>query len=65
MILKPEFHDELMQIGKVDLSGMERDEMFDQAVRVVLETQRGSGPLLQRKLTIGYSRAARLASRRC
>jgi S-DNA-T family DNA segregation ATPase FtsK/SpoIIIE len=57
---QPEFHDELMQIGKVDLSGMERDEMFDQAVRVVLDTQRGSVSLLQRKLTIGYSRAARL-----
>jgi S-DNA-T family DNA segregation ATPase FtsK/SpoIIIE len=39
---------------------MEKDELFDDAVRVVLETKRGSVSLLQRRLTIGYSRASRL-----
>ena len=34
--------------------------MFDAAVRVVLETKRGSVSLLQRRLTIGYARASRL-----
>ena len=57
---EPEFYDELMQIGKVDISGIEQDEMFDEAVRIVLETKRGSVSLLQRKLNIGYSRASRL-----
>src|SRR5690606_19795226 len=38
----------------------ERDPLFDDAVRVVLESQRGSVSLLQRRLTIGYSRASRL-----
>jgi len=57
---KPEFHEELMSIGKVDLSMAERDELFDQAVRIVLESRRGSVSLLQRKLGIGYSRASRL-----
>ncbi len=38
----------------------ERDPLFEDAVRVVLETQRGSVSLLQRRLTIGYSRASRL-----
>ena len=38
----------------------ERDPLFDDAVRVVLETKRGSVSLLQRRLTIGYSRASRL-----
>jgi len=38
----------------------ERDELFDDAVDVVIETQRGSVSLLQRRLTIGYSRASRL-----
>jgi DNA segregation ATPase FtsK/SpoIIIE, S-DNA-T family len=57
---QPEFHDELMQIGKVDLAMGERDELFDQAVRIVLESQRGSVSLLQRKMGIGYSRASRL-----
>jgi len=57
---QPEFHDELMQIGKVDLGMVEKDELFDQAVRIVLESQRGSVSLLQRKLGVGYSRASRL-----
>jgi len=58
---EPEFHPELMQIGKQDItSDGPRDELFDQAVEVVLETRRGSVSLLQRRLTIGYSRASRL-----
>ncbi|MFQ5653974.1 MAG: DNA translocase FtsK 4TM domain-containing protein [Planctomycetota bacterium] len=36
------------------------DELFEDAVRVVLETQRGSTTLLQRRLGIGYTRASRL-----
>ncbi len=59
---KPEFHPELMRIKTADageFSG-ERDPLFDQAVRVILETKRGSVSLLQRRLTIGYSRASRL-----
>ena len=37
-----------------------RDELFDEAVRVVESAGRGSVSLLQRKLRIGYSRASRL-----
>ena len=37
-----------------------RDELFDEAIRTVKETGRGSVSLLQRKLRIGYSRASRL-----
>ena len=36
------------------------DELYEQAIRVVLENQRGSVSLLQRKLEIGYTRASRL-----
>jgi DNA segregation ATPase FtsK/SpoIIIE, S-DNA-T family len=58
-----QYEPELVQI-KSSLSGdaadMEKDELFDDAVRVVLETKRGSVSLLQRRLTIGYSRASRL-----
>ena len=39
---------------------MTRDELFDDAVRVVLETKRGSVSLLQRRLSIGYARASRI-----
>jgi S-DNA-T family DNA segregation ATPase FtsK/SpoIIIE len=37
-----------------------KDPLFEDAVSVVLESQRGSVSLLQRRLTIGYSRASRL-----
>ena len=36
------------------------DERFNEAVRVVLETKRGSASLLQRALSVGYTRASRL-----
>ena len=36
------------------------DELYEQAVRVVLSEQRGSGSLLQRRLQVGYTRAGKL-----
>jgi S-DNA-T family DNA segregation ATPase FtsK/SpoIIIE len=41
-------------------SDAQSDPLFDQAVEVVLETKRGSVSMLQRRLAIGYTRAARL-----
>jgi DNA segregation ATPase FtsK/SpoIIIE, S-DNA-T family len=38
----------------------EKDELYDQAVEVVLKTRRASISLVQRHLRIGYNRAARL-----
>ncbi len=40
--------------------GETRDDLYEEAIRVVLGSQRGSVSLLQRKLEIGYTRAARL-----
>jgi S-DNA-T family DNA segregation ATPase FtsK/SpoIIIE len=34
--------------------------LFDQAVEILIETGRGSVSLLQRRMSIGYSRASRL-----
>ena len=57
----PSYHPELIRIPKPDSeTGGERDELFDQAVDIIIETGRGSVSLLQRRLTIGYSRASRL-----
>lgn len=56
------FDAELMQIQSGEpgeLSG-ERDELFDQAVEIVLATERGSVSLLQRRMQIGYGRASRI-----
>src|SRR5690606_21322458 len=61
-VAEQNFEPQLVQIkspGSLD-ADEERDPLFDDAVRVVLETQRGSVSLLQRRLTIGYSRASRL-----
>jgi len=57
----PVYDPELLNLeNKRDLEEMESDELFDDSVRIVLETQRGSVSLLQRRLGIGYTRAARL-----
>ena len=51
-----------MRLSAAPLDGGdgERDGLFDQAVEIVLATQRGSVSLLQRRLQIGYSRASRI-----
>lgn len=58
---QPEFHPQLMRLKAkgIEDSG-ERDPLFEQAVEYVLQTKRGSVSLLQRRLSIGYSRASRL-----
>lgn len=38
----------------------ERDEFFEEAARLIVRHQQGSVSLLQRRLKVGYSRAARL-----
>ena len=43
-----------------DLSDAESDPLYDQAVQVVTETRRASVSGVQRRLKVGYNRAARL-----
>jgi len=64
-VAEPSFEPQLVQLKSADADGGEqesgpRDELFEDAVEIVLETQRGSVSLLQRRLAIGYSRASRL-----
>jgi len=57
------FEPQLVQLkapGNLGDDEVERDPLFDDAVRIVLETRRGSVSLLQRRLAIGYSRSSRL-----
>jgi S-DNA-T family DNA segregation ATPase FtsK/SpoIIIE len=44
--------------GEVDLNN--RDELFDDAARVVVINQMGSTSMIQRKFSIGYNRAGRI-----
>ena len=59
---EPEFHPELIRLKTLgaDADPSMRDPLFNQAVGIVQAAQRGSVSLLQRRLTIGYSRASRL-----
>jgi len=64
----PSFNQELVQVATGTAqpgagAGFEsalEDEMWDEAVRVILKSKRGSASLLQRALGIGYTRASRL-----
>ena len=44
----------------VNNDGMIEDELFEDAVRLVMDTRQASSSMLQRKFRIGYTRAARL-----
>jgi DNA segregation ATPase FtsK/SpoIIIE, S-DNA-T family len=46
--------------GELEVDDGERDSMFDEAARLVVQTQQGSTSLIQRKLKLGYNRAGRI-----
>ena len=63
----PSFSQELIQVASGERPATagdgetgESDPMWDEAVRVILKSKRGSASLLQRALGIGYTRASRL-----
>ncbi|KAF0195832.1 MAG: DNA segregation ATPase FtsK/SpoIIIE S-DNA-T family [Bacteroidetes bacterium] len=55
----PEFADE-QDVKEVDFDPTMRDELFEDAARIIVATQQGSTSLLQRKLKLGYNRAGRI-----
>ncbi len=58
----PEYNESVLkpQAASASGNGANEDEMYDEAVRVVVETNQASVSVLQRRLRLGYSRAARL-----
>jgi S-DNA-T family DNA segregation ATPase FtsK/SpoIIIE len=55
----PEYVDEKEMEGKgVDLA--DRDSLFEDAARLIVQSQMGSTSLLQRRMKLGYNRAGRL-----
>lgn len=50
---------ETVDPSSVDMS--KRDPLFDEAARMIVATQQGSTSMIQRKFSIGYNRAGRLA----
>lgn len=60
----PQYRDEIANFGKskegaLDLTDQD-DELFDDAVRIVMESGQASISMVQRRLRVGYTRAARL-----
>ena len=56
----PEYSGEEGGSGGGNYSADERDALFVDAARIVVQSQQGSASLLQRKLKLGYNRAGRL-----
>ena len=62
----PQYIEEIVQTTETNISGMdddndaEKDVLYDQAVQIVIETKKASISGIQRRLKIGYNRAARM-----
>ena len=57
---KPIYENAISESAKKNKMSVEGDELFDEAVKVVLMSQQASASLLQRRMRVGYTRAARL-----
>ena len=58
--LLPEYVGEDGESAKEQIDLSERDKMFDEAAKLVVQFQQGSASFLQRKLKLGYNRAGRI-----
>ena len=62
----PQYIEEIVQTTETNISGIdydndaEKDVLYDQAVQIVIETKKASISGIQRRLKIGYNRAARM-----
>jgi S-DNA-T family DNA segregation ATPase FtsK/SpoIIIE len=57
--LLPEYVDEKEQEGR-DFDLSDRDSLFEEAARLIVQNQMGSTSLIQRRMKLGYNRAGRL-----
>ena len=57
--LLPEVPEEEGEGADIEDDG-ERDSLFEEAARIVVQTQQGSTSMIQRKLKLGYNRAGRI-----
>ena len=59
--LLPEYVDESGEgSGSMDFDMADRDQLFEEAARLIVMHQQGSTSLIQRKLKLGYNRAGRI-----
>jgi S-DNA-T family DNA segregation ATPase FtsK/SpoIIIE len=60
---RPNYRPEVLEVKKeieAAAADEEYDEMYDQAIAIVTETQQASISMIQRRLRVGYNRAARM-----
>jgi S-DNA-T family DNA segregation ATPase FtsK/SpoIIIE len=57
---RPEVLEAKKEVEAAAAADEEYDEMYDQAVAIVTETQQASISMIQRRLRVGYNRAARM-----
>jgi len=56
----PEYKGEENDSGNRSVDLNKRDELFEEAARLIVQHQQGSTSLIQRKMNLGYNRAGRL-----
>jgi len=58
---EPVYDEEILKEShKSGMANGEKDDMYDEAVRVIIESNQASVSILQRRLRLGYTRAARI-----
>ena len=58
---EPVYDEEILkEQRKSALSNGEKDELYDEAVRIIMESNQASVSILQRRMRLGYTRAARI-----
>ncbi|HEY5977143.1 MAG TPA: DNA translocase FtsK, partial [Solirubrobacterales bacterium] len=65
---EPEFEEQLLEVNEVVQEGVEADgdfdpdadDLLDDAIKIVVETETASVSMIQRRLRVGYTRAGRL-----
>ena len=58
----PQYDEQILseQAKNMTMKKFEKDEIYEEAVRVILESRQASVSILQRRLGLGYTRAARI-----
>jgi S-DNA-T family DNA segregation ATPase FtsK/SpoIIIE len=63
--IEPEYNEEVIKVPSKSASSVadtpeDRDELYEEAKEVVIDAGKASASLLQRRLSVGYARAARI-----
>ncbi len=58
---EPAYNEQILkEKGKTGVNSSEKDEFYDEAVKIILESNQASVSILQRRMRLGYTRAARI-----